>query len=52
MTFEEQTKELKNQRHHDWLKRKYAKKNNIKLLTIPYWEFDNIESILLKQLTF
>ena len=52
MTFEEQTKELKNQRHHDWLKRKYAKKNNIKLLIIPYWEFDNIENILLKQLTF
>ena len=37
---------LKKQRHYDWLKRKYAKKNNIKLITIPYWEYDNIEEIL------
>lgn len=26
------------QLHHDWLKRKYAKDNNINLLVIPYWE--------------
>jgi len=32
------------QKHHDWLKRRYAKKNNIKLVVIPYWE--NIENIL------
>lgn len=37
---------LKKQRHNDWLKRKYARDNNIKLLTIPYWELENIESIL------
>lgn len=24
------------QKHHDWLKRKYAKDNNINLLVIPY----------------
>ena len=34
------------QKHHDWLKRKYAKDNNIRLLIIPYWEFKNIEKIL------
>lgn len=34
------------QKHHDWLKRKYAKNHNIKLLTIPYWECDNIKEIL------
>ena len=34
------------QKHHDWLKRKYAKNNKINLLTIPYWDFENIETIL------
>lgn len=28
------------------LKRKYAKDNNINLLVIPYWEFNNIEKII------
>ena len=36
------------QKHHDWLKRKYARGNNIKLLTIPYWEFDNMKNILIE----
>ena len=39
------------QKHHDWLKRKYAKKNDIKLLTIPYWEFNNIDKILKENLS-
>jgi len=34
------------QLHHDWLKRKYAKDNDINLLVIPYWQFDEIEDIL------
>jgi len=38
------------QLHHDWLKRKYARDNNIKLLTISYKEFDNIENILKEEL--
>ena len=38
--------DLKLQRHHDWLKRKYAKNHNIKLLTIPYWDYKIIENIL------
>ncbi len=32
--------------YHDQLKNEYCKKNNIPLLRIPYWEFDNIEKIL------
>ncbi|HJG95591.1 MAG TPA: hypothetical protein K8V90_00635 [Romboutsia timonensis] len=31
---------------HDKLKDEYAKKNGWKMIRIPYWEFDNIESIL------
>ena len=38
------------QLHHDWLKRKYALKNGYKLLTIPYWEINNIEKILSENL--
>jgi hypothetical protein len=32
--------------YHDQLKNKYCQNNNILLLRIPYWEFDNIETIL------
>lgn len=35
----------------DKIKNEYCKKNNIPLLRIPYWEFDNIESILLENLS-
>ena len=35
---------------HDVIKTKYCKDNNIKLIRIPYWEFDNIENILIKEL--
>lgn len=31
-------------------KRQYAKDHNIKLLEIWYWDFDNIENILEKEL--
>lgn len=34
------------QKEHDRRKREYAKKNNIELLEIWYWDFDNIEKIL------
>lgn len=34
------------QKHHDWLKRKYAKDNGYDLLVIPYWDFKNISYIL------
>lgn len=35
---------------HDGLKNQYCKDNKIELLRIPYWEFDNIESIIQNQL--
>lgn len=41
---------LEKQKEHDRLKDEYAKNNGIKLLRIPYWEFDNIELILEKEL--
>lgn len=40
--------QLKIQRHHDWLKRKYARDNNIELLIIKYT--DNISYLLYKYL--
>lgn len=39
-------KEYKIQKEHDLRKYKYAQKNNINLLEIWYWDYDNIESIL------
>lgn len=38
------------QQEHDSRKREYAKEHNIKLLEIWYWDFKNIEKILLKEL--
>ncbi len=37
-------------KYHDQLKNNYCEKYNIPLLRIPYWEFDNIEKILLNYL--
>lgn len=44
--FNKSYKDFLIQKHHDWLKRKYARDNNIKLLVIPYWE--NTEDCLKK----
>lgn len=38
------------QQEHDKRKRQYAKANNIKLLEIWYWDFENIEEILSREL--
>lgn len=38
------------QQERDEMKNIYCDKNNIKLLRIPYWEFDNIENILVNYL--
>ena len=38
------------QQEHDRRKREYAKDNNIELLEIWYWDFDNIEEILKNEL--
>ena len=42
--------ELERQIKHDKKKTLYAKNNNIKLLEIWYWDFDNIEEILNREL--
>jgi ribosomal protein S8 len=42
--------EFKKQQEHDRRKRKYAQNNNINLLEIWYWDFDNIEDILYREL--
>lgn len=34
----------------DTVKNEYCKNNNIKLIRIPYWDFKNIENILIKEL--
>ena len=34
----------------DIIKTEYCKKNNIKLIRIPYWEIDNIDRILKNEL--
>ena len=41
---------LEKQQEHDRRKDEYCKSNNIDLLRIPYWEFDNIEEILNEKL--
>ncbi len=38
------------QQKHDEKKRDYAKNNNIRLIEIKYFDFDNIEEILIKEL--
>ena len=43
-------KQFKKQQEHDERKRKYAKDNDIDLLEIWYWDFKNIENILIKEL--
>ena len=37
---------------NDKRKNEYAKKHGWKLIRIPYWEFDNIEKILEKEITY
>lgn len=41
---------LLNIKYRDNIKNKYAKENGWKMIRIPYWEFDNIEEILIKEL--
>jgi hypothetical protein len=57
MCFPKETKEkaiqkFKRQQYYDKLKDEYCEKRNIKLIRIPYWDFDNIEKILEKELNF
>jgi hypothetical protein len=41
---------LKQTQFHDQIKNKYCVDNNIKLIRIPYWDFDKIEEILKREL--
>lgn len=50
MTIEEQEDRLEYYKRNDNIKTKYCKDNNIKLIRIPYWEFNNIENILIKEI--
>jgi len=43
-------KGFKQRQHNDQIKNQYCKDNNIKLIRIPYWDFDNIEDILNEEL--
>jgi len=43
-------KDFKATKKNDKIKTKYCKDNGIKLIRIPYWDFDNIETILEKEL--
>lgn len=38
---------LQRQQYHDRLKDKYSLTHNISLIRIPYWEYDNLEKILI-----
>ena len=42
--------EFEKQQEHDRIKRQYANNHSINLLEIWYWDFDNIEKILCKEL--
>ena len=39
-----------NTKIRDTIKNEYCKKNNIKLIRKPYWEFDNMENIIMNEL--
>lgn len=49
-TQEEYEERFKRQQEHDRRKREYAESHNIRLLEIWYWDFDNIEIILNKNI--
>ena len=41
--------DLKTVHHHDKIKTEYCEKNNIPLIRIPYWEYDNLECFLMSK---
>ncbi|MDA3855496.1 MAG: hypothetical protein PF569_04515, partial [Candidatus Woesearchaeota archaeon] len=49
-TTEETVEGFKIAQKHDKIKTNYCKDNNIPLLRIPYWEFDNLEKIITEYL--
>lgn len=51
MTIEEANDNFIQQKFRDEIKNNYCKNNNIKLLRIPYTEYDNIEKVINKYLS-
>ena len=47
---EESINNLRETKENDEIKNRYCKDNNIELIRIPYWNFDKIEEILIKEL--
>jgi hypothetical protein len=45
-TSEERQKNLEDCQHRDKIKTEWALRNNIPLLRIPYWDYDNIEELI------
>lgn len=41
---------LKDRKRKDEIKNNYCKFNNINLIRIPYWEFENIENIIIQEI--
>ena len=50
MTEEQATEVFESIKCRDEIKNIYCDKNRIQLLRIPYWEFNNINDILYKEL--
>ena len=50
MSDKEAKKEFEESRIRDNIKKDYCRKNNIKLICVPYWEYDNMEHFLLKHI--
>ena len=48
--FHKSKRDFERQQEHDRRKKQYAIDNNIKLLEIWYWDFDNVEDILNKKI--
>jgi len=46
MSDEKALNNLEKTKKHDQIKNNYCKKNNIKLIRIPYWESNNYKNIL------
>ena len=49
MWWDNQEENLEARKLRDALKNSYCRENNLKLIRIPYWDYDNIESILKKE---
>lgn len=48
--FGQNDKDFKQRKERDEIKNQYCKSNNIKLIRIPYWDFNKIEEILTKDI--